>query len=239
MTQLAVWSEPTSSGQSLMEILFSRLDGMYPGLWANKFADGQAIKNWQDAWAEAFFEDGITPSEIRMALSRLRRLGGYPPTLPEFLSSCRPPIDYDKSFFEAVHQMGIRRRPKPTVVDGEIKYIFGDDVWSNPAVYWAAVAMGKDLDGEFHKMRNRWHYELDYVLQSGNIRQVPQNTNLIADPEPSKAMSPEEEKNVSNAIKSVLSILDEPIQNAETTAEETPEKRRLREAMEKLKNGQA
>ena len=210
MTNLTTWTETRHSGQSLMEMLFSRLDGMYPGMWAGKFADASAIKNWSDAWSEAFYEDGITPDEIRVGLQQLRRLGGFPPSLPEFLSACRQPIDYDISFYEAVQQMGIRRRPKPTVIDGEIKYIFGKDTWSNPAIYWAAIAMGKDLDGDFYKMRSRWHYELDNVLQSGRVKPVPMNTNLIAEILPSKEMSAEESKNVSNAIKSVLEMLGEP-----------------------------
>ena len=235
MNNLTVWTEPREHGQTLMQLLFSRLDGTYPGMWSGKFADAQAIKNWSDTWSEAFNEDGITPEEIRVALKRLQRLGGFPPSLPEFLAACRPPIDYDKSFFEAVQQMGVRRRPKPTVIDGEVKYIFGADYWSNPAVYWAAIAMGKDLDGEFHKMRSRWHYELDNVLQSGNIRPVPKNTNLIAEPAPSKTMTPEEEKNVTNAIKSVLSMFDAPPE-PKPEVNNTQAKQRLQQAMEKLKH---
>lgn len=233
MTSIAMWTEQKPSGPSLMDILFSRLDGMYPGMWANKFADAQAIKNWREAWAEAFFEDGITPDEIRVGLGTLRRAGGFPPSLPEFLKACRPPIDYDKSFYEAVQQMGIRRRPKPTVEDGEIKYIFGKDHWSNPAIYWAAVAMGKDLDGEFHKMRSRWHYELDNVLQSGVVRPVPQNTNLIGEPQYSKNLSPEESKNINSILSQIHSMLEEDRPTSTLTpAQQAAEDARL----ERIKN---
>lgn len=235
MTSLQIWTDKRPDGESLMDRLFSRLDGMYPGMWAGKFTGPDSIKNWKEAWAEAFYEDGITHDEIGAALRALRRLGGFPPSLPEFLSACRKPIDYDKAFHEAVHQMGVRRRPRPTVINGEVSYIFGQDSWSNPAIYWAAIAMGKDLDLKFHDVRNRWHFELDHVL-SKPVKPVPRNTGLIAEPSPSKNPSPDEQENFSSVMKTVLSMFDEPPKEYPLTPAQIEDNERLERLRNEYKN---
>lgn len=198
------------AGEAPIDRLWNRLDGMYPSLWAKNFpADSNAFRNWREAWAEAFAEDGITPAEIASGLRNCRKNCPYPPTLPEFIAQCRPPIDYDKAFCEAVHQMGRRRRPVVREVDGEVRQYFEEDVWSNPAVYWAARAMGSDLDKEYKYVKPRWAYELDLVL-AGEVKPVPKNTNLLPDnSNKSKHLTPEEQKNVEDMLAKVRAMFDE------------------------------
>ncbi len=202
------WLSVRDDGLSAMDRLFNRFDGMYPSLWAKNFALQKNIDNWVEAWAEAFAEDGITFDEVMDGIRACRKSHQFPPTLPEFLQLCRAPIDYDKAFFEAVIQMGIRRRPSVKVVDGEVVQEFGKDTWSNPAIYWAAVAMGKDLDLVYRDVRSRWHYELDRAIK-GDKKPVPQSTNLLPEKSVNKVLSEEEKTNVENIFKNLHSMFDE------------------------------
>lgn len=206
--QIENWLSVRDDGLSAMDRLFNRFDGMYPSLWAKNFARQTNIDNWVEAWAEAFAEDGITFDEVMDGIRACRKSHQYPQTLPEFLQLCRVPIDYDKAFFEAVIQMGIRRRPSVKLVDGEVVQEFGKDVWSNPAIYWAAVAMGKDLDLIYRDVRSRWHYELDRAIK-GDKKPVPQSTNLLPEKPVNKVLSEEEKTNVENIFKNLHSMFDE------------------------------
>lgn len=206
--QIEIWLQKKSDGISAMDRLFNRLDGMYPSLWTKNFASVTNIENWREAWAEAFSEESITFDEVMNGIRACRKSHQFPPTLPEFLQLCRAPIDYDKAFFEAVIQMGIRRRPTVKCIDGVIIQCFGKDTWSNPAIYWAAIAMGRDLDLIYRDVRSRWHYELDRVL-ANEVKPVPQNTNLIASSTFAKDLSPEEKNNVENIFKNLHSMFDE------------------------------
>lgn len=205
---IEIWTAKRNGGQSPIERLFSRFDGMYPALWAKNFSSLAAIENWAEVWAEAFSEEGITFDEVMDGIRACRKSHQYPPTLPEFLQLCRTPIDYDKAFFEAVIQMGIRRRPSVKLVDGEVVQEFGKDTWSNPAIYWAAVAMGKDLDLIYRDVRSRWHYELDRAIK-GEKKPVPQSTNLLPEKPINKELSAEEKTNVENIFKNLHSMFDE------------------------------
>ena len=157
--------------ESPIDRLWNRLDGMYPSLWAKNFASDESYQNWRLAWAEAFVEEGITPDEIRLGLANCRKHCKFPPSLPEFMSHCRPPIDYEKAFVEAVQQMKIRKNP---VIKNGVKVAeFGNDRWSNPAIYWAAVAIGGDLNRfPYHRqnghdgLRARWELAVDEAVRN-------------------------------------------------------------------------
>lgn len=201
-------SEHAEAKQSPIQRLFNRFDGMYPGVFKNKFSTPDSVNNWKEAWAEAFAEERITLDEVATGLRECRKSKQFPPSLPEFLACCRPPIDYDKAFCEAVDQMGKRKRPATRVVDGGLKTFFEPDVWSNPAIFWAARAMGSDLWERYDRVKARWGYELDKVLASGDVQSVPLNTGLLPAPAPSKELTAEEQKNIADMIAKVHSMLD-------------------------------
>lgn len=206
--EIEIWTAQRDGSPSPIKRLFNRFDGMYPGLWSKNFATPAAVENWCEVWAEAFCEERITYDEVMTGLRACRKSHQFPPTLPEFLQLCREPIDYDKAFFEAVIQMGVRRRPSVAVIDGQVVQQYGKDTWTNPAIYWAAVAMGRDLDLQYKEIRSRWHYELDRVLR-GEVRPVPQNANLIESKPPSKELSPEELSNVESILKKLHSNFEQ------------------------------
>lgn len=144
---LSVWLDPHPKldGLALIDHLFNRLDGMYPHKWRSAFTNDQAVANWRMAWAEGLADEGVSLDEVRVGLKACRRQD-WPPSFAEFLKACRPPIDYQSALIEAVEQMARRES--------------GNDRWSHPAIYWAAVKIGsydlsrktlRDLDVEWRK----------------------------------------------------------------------------------------
>lgn len=160
---------------SMMDRLFNRLDGTYPNRWRAAFGSQQAITNWREAWAEAFIEEGLSPQEVKVGIVQCRKLYDWPPSLAEFIKACRPPIDYEAAFSEAIAQM----RKRET----------GEDQWSSPAVYWAAASIG-DFDlrnrGYTGPMVARWKSELDKAIaevKAGSLpAMVPPRLNALPAP---------------------------------------------------------
>ena len=95
----------------------------------------------------------------------------WPPTLPEFLLLCRPPVNYERAFLEAMDQMARR--------DAN-----GSDTWSSPAVFWALGALGPDVKAvPYHRLAARWEYALDVALAdvaAGRLGAVPARPVAIA-----------------------------------------------------------
>jgi len=134
-----------------VERLFERLLAMY----GRKFADMWGcveIASLKATWAKALAD--LTPEEIGAGLARcLER--DWPPTLPEFRALCRRQQSQETAFIEAV-----RRFPRR-------------DGWSDPAVYWAAAAIGSyDLShSAYTTIRARWEDALDYARR--NPKPIP------------------------------------------------------------------
>lgn len=159
---LNAWLEPHPAldGVALIDHLFNRLDGLYPHRWRSAFANQHAIANWRQAWAEGLAEEGMTMAEIKRGLVACRRLFDWPPSFAEFVKACRPAIDYERAFIEAVEQM--RRRET------------GADAWSMPAIYWAAVKLGSDLSAHpFPAVKGRWRAALDDAIEGVRTGKLP------------------------------------------------------------------
>lgn len=148
MTQ-AIATQSTSTPLPLpwVERLFERFAAMYGtkflDLWRDM--DVQAVKA---AWAEDLA--GMTVDEIKAGIDALKTKP-WPPTLPEFIALCRPVLDPKVEWAEACEQMRIRLQGK------------GEDRWSRPQVYWAAVKIGQyDLERQpWEQIKARWIYSLD------------------------------------------------------------------------------
>jgi hypothetical protein len=160
---------------SWIERLFDRLSGFY----GSKFGDlwrGCDIESVKRTWAEALA--GYSPDEIKHGLNAcLSRI--FPPTLPEFLMLCRPPVDFESAFCEAVEQM--RRRES------------GCDEWSSPAIYWAAVQIGSfDLrNATWPVIKPRWTAVLQAQLDKREWPEIP--PRLAALPAPGQSTISREE----------------------------------------------
>lgn len=158
---LSALLEPRGGGLSAMDALFNRLDGMYPIRWRAAFASEAAVANWREAWALAFADEGVTLDGVAQGLRLCRMRMDWPPSLPEFLKLCVATVDAEAAWHEAQQQM--RRR-----------HADGGDVWSHPAVFWAAADMGTfDLfNGAWQRSESRWRRLLAARL-AGDCPPVP------------------------------------------------------------------
>lgn len=170
----SVWLKPVPklAGKTLMEHLYARMDGLYPGKWKCNFVGETAMSNWEHAWAEAFDEEGIRPADIALGIQNSRRMFDWPPSLTEFLRACRPYLEPDVAFFEAVRGMQARERGER----GE---------WSHPAIFHAAVAVGRFdlLKQAYQQMEGRWKKALTAQLALGAWADIPDPAPALPAPQ--------------------------------------------------------
>lgn len=126
MNQLQTSETLPALPASWTERLFTRLATMY----GTKFLDmwkGLDLNAVKQAWAEDLA--GYSADELKRGLEWCKTQD-WPPTLPAFMTACRPVLDAKSEWAEACDQMRIR-------LEGR-----GNDRWTRPQVYWAAVAIG-------------------------------------------------------------------------------------------------
>lgn len=148
--------------------------------YGKKFAEQWGMLDpleMRDEWAEELA--GYTGAEIARGLDACRART-FVPTLPEFMMLCRPPLNLEISFHEAVHGMAQRRR-------GER----GD--WSHPAIFHAAVKLGSHdiLNSTFQAIKSRWEKALNDQLTQKEWAPVPDA--VVALPAPEKTQASNEE----------------------------------------------
>lgn len=155
------------------------LFGQLHGLFGNKLLDGwrsghmeggkdTGIENMKAVWAEKIRANGMKLADVKRGLSGCERLK-WPPTWGEFLDLCKPPINIDAAVYEAIEQISARQH--------------GNDVWSNPAIFWAAVKVGEfDIMSQtFAQLKPRFEVALKRV-QEGEIEPVPPRVPMLAAP---------------------------------------------------------
>jgi hypothetical protein len=139
-----------------VEKIFQRMEDRYGALWADRygaFPRARVMRTWAEDLAD-MSRDELTRG---VAACRDRK---FPPTLPEFRELCRPALDYERAFVEAVEQM--RRRDA------------GEDSWSTPAVYWAATKLGGDLRAyPYQAIKGRWQAALDDAIDGVRTGKLP------------------------------------------------------------------
>lgn len=151
-----VWTQQRGQdGQSAINRLWLRLSGMYPRKFLSLFKDQGQIENWKAVWADALHSEGITPDEVAKGLQLCLTRYDWPPELPEFMQLCRPPIEPEAAYYEAIRMM--RYRYSSNEQERALEN------WSNPAIFFAASRIGShDLKViPFDKIGKRWRGELD------------------------------------------------------------------------------
>jgi hypothetical protein len=140
---------------SAIDKLYARFDGMYMQKWKSNFPSTSAIDNWNLAWADALSRHGIKPSVAFAAVQKCEAAFPWPPSLPEFIALCRPPLDYEQAFHDAVAQLQKRHSDEH------------DDFWPQPAIYWAAIDYGQfELrNASYGQAAARWKRLLDKRLE--------------------------------------------------------------------------
>lgn len=103
---------------------------------------------------------GYSVDEMRRGFRALEKLRN-PPSIPEFMQLCRPPIDPLKAYYEAVAGTQARRDGKR----GE---------WSHPAVFWAAASMAHDLlNMSYQQVKVRFEKRLSDELEKTTWQEIP------------------------------------------------------------------
>lgn len=180
-SRLDAWLSPSAAldGIAVIDHLFNRMDGLYPNRWRASFANAQAVKNWREAWADGFAAEGVTLEEIKAGLSACRRRFDWPPSFSEFLAACRPPVNPEAAYHEAIAQM--RQREK------------GMDAWSHPAIFWAMRDVGEfDLSSQpWQQIKGRWIAALNAQLEKRAWPEIPPRLDAL--PKPGKATTTMEE----------------------------------------------
>jgi len=141
---------------SLVDRLFARLGAFYGARFADMWRDADPVE-LKRVWAEELA--GFSPEELARGIDGCRTRD-WPPTLPEFLRLCRPALDYEAAFCEAAEQMYRRQQ--------------GEDRWSDPAIYWAATWMGRDVMAvPYAVAKARWCANLNRALQAIRGGELP------------------------------------------------------------------
>jgi hypothetical protein len=167
---LEAWTRKRDTGQSAIERLFNRMGRLYLTKWTHSFKGDADIKSWALEWSQEFVRHGITPHMILPAIERCStEYEDWPPNCPQLIAMCRPVIDYEQAFNEAVQEM--RKRS------------VGEDRWAHPAIYWAAMDFGwYDLrQATYGQAAHRWKKLLDKHLMAG-CPDVPKYVPQLAAP---------------------------------------------------------
>ncbi len=129
-----------------------------------------------------------------MGIKNCRRMFDWPPSLPEFLRACRPHLEADVAFFEAVRGMQARAKG-------------GVGTWSHPAIFYAAIAVGQYdmMNQAYQQLENRWNKALASQLALGTWADIPAPTLALPSPADSKEVRAEVQKKVRDLTQQAVS----------------------------------
>jgi hypothetical protein len=160
---LTLW-QPKSTSETKplprewIDKLFAKFMARYGQLFKDRFA-GIPMDMVMDEWANELA--GFTGPELQRGLDGCRALK-FPPTLPEFMAMCRPPVDAHSAYVEAVRNLALRDQGR-------------DAPWSHPAIFWAAVELGSfDMrNNSYPTIRARWERALDHYMRERDHKPIP------------------------------------------------------------------
>jgi hypothetical protein len=181
----------TAKQSEWIDRLFSRLWAMYGNKFSQMWA-GLDMTEVKETWRDYLAE--LSQDEIRAGVDACKTRE-WPPTLPEFVKLCRPAIDYERAFYDAVEQMQRRET--------------GEDEWTTAAIYWAASSLGNDLKTRpYSEMKARWAKALDDAIKAvksgARPGEVPQRLEALPAPGESTLTREQIAQNVEK-LKSMLS----------------------------------
>lgn len=178
---MTLWTAPRTfpdmqEPQAPIARLFNRLAGIYGGRWTSQFQAAESVNNWERTWSEALAAERLTPQEAATGLQNCLGMYEWPPSLPEFIKACRPNLAPENAFQEAVRGMLDRSL-------GEA------GSWSHPAIYWAAVRIGRHdmLNVGYAVLKARWENALRDCLHAGRWDEIPPPAQALPAPGKTKA----------------------------------------------------
>jgi hypothetical protein len=149
-----------STGHSIdpVEDLFNKMQALYGAKFLEQWKDIN-LDALRQHWGSAL--DKMTPQQVQRGMASLELLD-LPPTLPQFIKLCKPELDPQAAYLEAV--VGIAAREQ-----GDIGQ------WSDPAIYWATTAIGAfDLKTRpYAQIRRRWESALEEARAHPHSEPIP------------------------------------------------------------------
>lgn len=189
---------PNALPEAWAERIFQRMEDRYGSLWVDRYGafPRERIKR---AWAEDLAD--MSKDELARGVSACRD-AKFPPTLPEFRALCRPPLDYEAAFLEAVEQMRLRDE--------------GRDKWTSAVVYWAAVRLGRDMqNAPYAALKGRWHVAVDAAaaqVAAGELpAQVPARTVALPSPGGTSASKERVREHLAAVVVSLKATKSDPL----------------------------
>jgi hypothetical protein len=164
--------------------LFTKLTARYGTLFTDRYG-GLALSEVQEEWAEELA--GYTGNELQRGIDGCRGLK-FPPTLPEFQMLCRPPLDPQVAFGEAIRNLAKRDQ-------GE------DAPWSHPAIFWASMEIGhfELRNSTYPQIKATWERVLSEQMAKRQHEPVPPAMRAL--PAPKGPPSPVISAHLSELVK--------------------------------------
>lgn len=152
--------------EAWIDSLFARMSGSYGAKWADLWR-GTDLQSVRRLWGTELA--ALSRDDLKAGVEALRTRP-FPPTLPEFISLCRPPVNVDAALYEAVEQLRARKEQA--------------DVWSDPAIFWAAVKVGEFemLTLSHGQLLPRFEAALRSIKARGDVPPVPKRVEALAAP---------------------------------------------------------
>jgi hypothetical protein len=177
---------PIAAGEKgMVKQLFSKMQGLYGAKFLQQWSAVDIAlvhQHWE------FAIQKLTQEQFERGMNLLETLD-LPPTLPQFLHLCKPPIDPQAAYFEAVEGIAAREH-------GELGH------WSDPAIYWATASIGA-FDIKTHpyaQISERWSKALMEAQAQPHEDSIPLPGSCIftveaqENPVPHKSSAPEIKK---------------------------------------------
>ena len=172
-TELSTWPDdaiPEKWIESLFERMLLSYGSKFSEQW--KGIDSDKIKKH---WAISLGE--LTREELKVGVSKLGALD-WPPSLPQFIKLCRPPIDALHAYYEAVAGVQARQTGQ-------------HGTWTHPAIFWAAMPLAFDLSNQtFSQIKVRWEHAFGEQMDRGQWAAIPEP--MLALDEPKNRLTREE-----------------------------------------------
>ena len=151
---------------SAIRHIIREMQMLYGNAFKAKWGD-IPLRDMEDFWERKLA--GFSREELGRGFKALAKQK-YPPTLPEFMALCRPPVDNVKAYHEAVKGLQERRLGRK----GE---------WSHPAIFWAASRMAFDLlNHTYQQCKARFERELDRELEATTWQEIPEASHALPPP---------------------------------------------------------
>lgn len=144
---------PARWGQRLIDRMKLEYGQKFANQWPG-IAEDKLCAHWASELA------GFSAEDLRRGIDAMKA-SAWPPTLPEFRALCKPALDPQKAYDEAV--AGLQQRLR-----GEV------GTWSHPAIFWASSKLAFDIRHQtYQALKSRWEHALNAELAIGSWSEIP------------------------------------------------------------------